>query len=130
MAKGKSGFYLEGGKFAVYMIIPLGISWYYSDPIRQKAAVDYWKFVQYPANPSVNIREQVLELQKQEQQRQVYRNQLRNLQKQADKTITTCTTTASTTSAAAKKTINNNSSNDNKNNEEKKSWWRRWIGLG
>jgi hypothetical protein len=115
MAKGRSGFYLEGGKFAMYMIIPLGISWYYSDPVRQKAAVDYWKFVQYPANPSVNIREQVLELQKQEQQRQVYRDQMRNLQKQADQTVSN-----------PAKTINSN--NDN-NNEEKKSWWR-WIGLG
>jgi Pet100 len=128
MAKGRKGLYLEGYKFALYLIIPIGISWYYTDPERQKRAVDYWKFVQYPAvdNPKdvEELRQQVLNYQKQEVQRQVYRDQLRDLHKQANKTIAATSTTMVNTTT----TTNSTSSNDEK--EEKKSSWWRWIGLG
>lgn len=82
MAKGRSGFYLEGWKFAVYLALPLGASWYYNDPSRQKASADYWKFVEYPANAN-NLQEQVEELRKQQKSRQAYKDQLLALEKQA-----------------------------------------------
>jgi Pet100 len=116
MAKGRQGFYLEGGKFAIYILVPIGLSWYYADPKRQKRAIDYWKFITVPATPNVDMRQHMLDLQKQEQQRQVYREQLRNLEQQANKTTRSLSTSTSTTTT----------SNEN---EEKKSRWR-WIGLG
>jgi len=106
MAKGRQGFYLEGWKFAVYLLIPIGASWYYNDPQRQKAAADYWQYVQYPANPNTNMKEQLKELQAQKEQRQAYREQMKELQKQAAK------------SRREEVAVN-----------ETKGGWRRWLGL-
>ena len=89
MAKGRTGLYLEAWKFGVYLIIPIGASWYYSDPQRQRQAADYWRYVQYPANPNVGLKEKVEEMARQQKQRQAYREQLELLQQQARKTIDT-----------------------------------------
>ena len=110
MVKGRQGLYLEGWKFAVYLIIPIGASWYYSDPQRQKAAADYWKYIQYPANPNVNMKQQIKELQAQKEQRQAYREQMMELQKQAAK------------SRSSSEVIK-------ENEEPNKGGWRRWLGL-
>lgn len=89
MAKGRTGLYLEAWKFAVYLIIPIGASWYYSDPQRQRDAADYWRYIQYPANPNVGLKDQVEQMAKQQKQRQAYREQLELLQQQARKTVVT-----------------------------------------
>lgn len=83
MAKGKQGFYLEGWKFAVYLGVPILASWYYSDPQRQKESADYWQYVKYPANPNVNMKEQIEALAAQQKQREVYREQMKELNAQA-----------------------------------------------
>ena len=85
MAKGKTGLYIEGWKFGVYLAMPLLASWYYNDPQRQKAAVEYWKFVQYPANPNTDMRKQMQELKKQKEQRAAYRQQMQELQERAQR---------------------------------------------
>jgi hypothetical protein len=85
MAKGKGGFTLEAYKFAIYLIIPIGASWYYSDPTRQKESIDYWQFVKYPANPVTGLVEDVRKYKDQEKQRQVYREQLEQLNQQAER---------------------------------------------
>ena len=59
MAKGTTGFYLEGWKFSVYLAVPLFASWYFGDPQRQREAANYWQFVKYPANPNTGLKEQI-----------------------------------------------------------------------
>lgn len=107
MAKGKQGFYLEGWKFAVYLGIPILASWYYSDPQRQKEAADYWQYVKYPANPNVNMKEQLETLIAQQKQRDVYREQMKELNAQAARAQTR-----------------------QHDEEPAQRGWLRWIGLG
>lgn len=83
MAKGRTGLAIEGWKFSVYLALPLLASWYWNDPNRQKAAVDYWKFVQYPPNPNTDMRKQLEELKRLKEQRAVYRQQMQELQERA-----------------------------------------------
>ena len=83
MAKGKTGLWIEGWKFSLYLALPLLASWYYNDPSRQKASVDYWRYVQYPANPNTDMRKQIADLQKQKEQRAAYQQQMRELQERA-----------------------------------------------
>jgi hypothetical protein len=89
MAKGAKGLYLEGWKFSVYLALPLLASWYYNDPLRQQASVEYWKYVQYPPNPNTDLRKRVLEDQakqkEQREQREAYRQQMQALQEQAQR---------------------------------------------
>lgn len=84
MVSGRAGFALEGWKFGIYLGIPILASWWYGDPERQKAAADYWRYVQYPANPNTNMKEKFLEQRKKyEEQRAVYSEQLKQLDKMA-----------------------------------------------
>jgi len=85
MAKGKAGLWLESWKFSIYLALPLLASWYYNDPKRQQASIDYWKYVQYPPNPNTDMRKQISEMQKQKEQREVYRQQMQELQERARK---------------------------------------------
>mmetsp|Transcript_2432 Transcript_2432/g.5031 ORF Transcript_2432/g.5031 Transcript_2432/m.5031 type:complete len:112 (-) Transcript_2432:351-686(-) len=80
MVKGRQGMMLEGWKFGIYLGIPLLASWYYGDPERQKKAAEYWKYVEYPANPNVGMKEKFIEQQKKyQEQRKVYGEQLKKL---------------------------------------------------
>ena len=133
MAKGRTGFYLEGWKFAVYLGIPLLASWYYGDPRRQKEAAEYWKYITYPANPNVNMKQSLQEMQRQQEQRAVYRDQLRQLQQQAAKS----TTTSTSSSAANTSSTNDNAAAIDKNHlssseaaAAKPRSWLRFVGLG
>ncbi|KAL7559992.1 hypothetical protein ACA910_013173 [Epithemia clementina (nom. ined.)] len=109
MAK-RPGHLLEAWKFSLYLGIPLLASWYYSDPARQRASADYWKYVVYPPNPA-NLKEQLMEQERlhreQLQQRAVYQEQLRRLDQLA-----------------------NQKSADDDNNEEERPkgfWSKLWI---
>ena len=113
MAKGKQGFQLEAWKFGIYIAIPIAASWWFSDPIRQKEAADYYQYVKYPANPNTNMKEQIEKLKIQQEQHQAYREQLRELNKQANRT----TQAAMEVSRGA-------------DNEGSSRGWLRWIGLG
>ena len=113
MAKGRAGLYLEGWKFALYLAVPIGASWYYSNPENQKAAVDYYQFLKYPANPSIGTREQIKELLKNEEQRKVYRDQMEELNKQA-----------------ARSSVLEQREEQDGNSESSRWGWLRWIGLG
>ena len=86
MAKGRAGFWLEGWKFSIYLLLPLGASWYYSDPVRVRKNVEYWNYISYPPNPNVNMKEQLKELREQQEQRRVYREQLKQLMEKEDGT--------------------------------------------
>jgi Pet100 len=94
MAKGRQGFMLEGWKFGVYLLIPITASIYYNSPINQKKAADYWQYVTYPANPSTGWKEHIETAASQHKQRQVYREQLQQLN----------TTTSSASSRSAEET--------------------------
>lgn len=83
MAKGKVGFMIEGWKFSLYLAMPLFASWYYNSPERQRASIDYWKYIQYPPNPNTDVRKQIAELKKQKEQREAYRQQMKELQERA-----------------------------------------------
>eukprot|EP00525_Craspedostauros_australis_P001780 CAMPEP_0198115812 /NCGR_PEP_ID=MMETSP1442-20131203/7303_1 /TAXON_ID= /ORGANISM="Craspedostauros australis, Strain CCMP3328" /LENGTH=140 /DNA_ID=CAMNT_0043773389 /DNA_START=139 /DNA_END=561 /DNA_ORIENTATION=- len=89
MVKGKQGLYLEAWKFGIYISIPIFASAYYSDPEAQKYWADYWQFIKYPENPNTNVKEKIRALAKEKadlaQQRQAYRDQLRELQVAADR---------------------------------------------
>jgi Pet100 len=76
---GKGSFAMEAWKFAVYLAVPIGASIYYSSPGRMKETAEYWKFIEYPANPTVGIKEQILLAHKQKEQREAYRKQLQAL---------------------------------------------------
>jgi hypothetical protein len=110
MAKGRPGMYLEGWKFGVYLLIPIVASVYYSDPKRQKISADYWQYCKYPANPNVGMKQQIEDLAKQQKQRDVYREQMKQLSQSA---------------ARAEQQVPEQS-------EEKASGrgWLGWIGLG
>jgi hypothetical protein len=112
MAKGRPGFYLEGWKFALYLSIPLGASWYFNDPARQRESADYWQYMKYPANPNTNMKEQIEDLRQKQQQRSVYRDQMMELQKQAQRSR-----------AVADSDVDNQG-------KENAGGWLRWIGLG
>jgi len=118
MAKGRAGFYLEAWKFGVYLLIPIAASWYYSDPTRQRKAADYWQYVKYPASPNVDVKRQIEDLAKQERQRKAYRDQLVELNRQAQRG------SSSPSSAASEGT---DSSGDE---GRQRRGWLRWIGLG
>lgn len=109
MAKGKQGFYLESWKFAVYLAVPIAASWYYSDPKRQKESADYWQYVKYPANPNVNMKEQIEALAAQQKQRNAYREQMKELNAQA---------------ARAQE------SRRLEEEQQQRRGWLSWIGLG
>lgn len=109
MAKGKSGLWIEGWKFSIYLALPLLASWYYNDPNRQKESVDYWKFVQYPSNPNTDMRKQIAEMQKQKEQREAYRQQMQELQEQARRSREAAAAQQAEEAAAA---------------AAKKGWWR------
>ena len=85
MAKGRTGFVLEGWKFGLYLALPILASWYYSDPDRQQRSVDYWKYVEYPASAHTaeSLQAEAERYNQQKEQRQAYRDQLRALQQQA-----------------------------------------------
>lgn len=85
MAKGRTGLWIEAWKFSVYLALPILASAYYNDPARQKASIDYWKYIQYPANPNTDMRKQIEELKKQKEQRQAYRQQMQELQERAER---------------------------------------------
>jgi Pet100 len=115
MAKGRQGFLLEGWKFGIYLLIPISASIYYNSPQRQKESADYWHYIQYPANPSTGWKEQIELMQSQKAQREVYRQQLQQLQN----TNTTNDPDESTNSEQNSKT------------KTTTSWgWLRYIGLG
>ena len=112
MVKGRQGLYLEAWKFSVYLIVPVVASIWFSNPDRQKKAVDYWRFISYPANPNTNLRKQVQELQEeyreQQKQRKQYQEQLAILQQAAEK---------------SEERIR-----EAKDKNETPSSWRRWLG--
>ena len=94
MAKGKTGLWIEGWKFSIYLALPLFASWYYNDPNRQQASIDYWKYVQYPANPNTDMRKQIAEMQKQKEQRAAYQQQMKELQERAKRSREAAAATA------------------------------------
>mmetsp|Transcript_25541 Transcript_25541/g.39219 ORF Transcript_25541/g.39219 Transcript_25541/m.39219 type:complete len:133 (+) Transcript_25541:158-556(+) len=89
MVKGRQGLYLEAWKFGVYISIPIFASWYYSYPETQQYWADYWQYIKYPENPNTNVRQKIKELgeqkEKEKEQRMVYQQQLRELQKAAER---------------------------------------------
>jgi hypothetical protein len=109
MVKGRPGMYLEGWKFCIYLSIPLGASWYFNDPVRQRASADYWQYMKYPANPNTNMKEQIEELRQKQTQRTAYQEQMRELQKQAKRSREAA---------------------DSDDDDEEKGGWLRWIGFG
>lgn len=86
MAKGRVGLWLEGWKFGVYLLIPIYASYYFDNPDNQRKIQDYWKFVQYPANPNTNLKEAIEEAAKLHKQREVYHQQLKLLEQANSKT--------------------------------------------
>lgn len=122
MAKGRTGFYLEGYKFVIYLGIPIMASWYYNDPVRQKKAADYWQFVTYPANPNIRVKEQIEEMAKkaaaEKEQRRAIQEQLESLNQQAVKSR-----------VFEKEQQKSNDSSATKINDSG-GGWRRWFGLG
>jgi hypothetical protein len=83
MAKGRAGLFIESWKFSLYLAMPLFASWYYNSPERQQASIDYWKYIQYPANPNTEVKKQIEEMRKQKEQRAAYRQQMQELQERA-----------------------------------------------
>jgi hypothetical protein len=118
MAKGRQGFLLEGWKFAIYLLVPITASIYYNNPENQKKSADYWQYVKYPANPSTGWKEQIELMKSQQQQREVYRQQLQQLND----------STTMQSSPDVEDDLHDNHGNDNSNANR---WrWLRWIGLG
>jgi Pet100 len=108
MAKGRQGFWLEGGKFAVYLLIPIAASVYYNSPENQKKAADYYQYIKYPSNPATGWKQVIEQAASQQEQRNAYRQQLQQL--------------------------NNNSSKQSEDTPDDSystniGWWR-WIGWG
>jgi Pet100 len=62
---GRGSFSMEAWKFAVYLAVPIAASVYFSNPGRMRQTAEYWKFVEYPANPNVGIKEDIIAAQKQ-----------------------------------------------------------------
>lgn len=87
MVLGRAGLRLEGQKFLLYIMIPLGASALYNEPSVQKFSADYFQFLKYPSNPSTNLRKQYEELARKSEeervQRREYQEQLRKLQASA-----------------------------------------------
>lgn len=83
MVAGRQGMRMEALKFSVYLGIPLVASAFFNEPETVKYFVDYFKYVEYPASPNTNIREQLeeqaMELKRLREQRKVYAKQLRDL---------------------------------------------------
>lgn len=119
MAKGRQGFMLEAWKFSVYLIVPIFASVYYSQPQRQKEAADYWKFIQYPSNPNVNMKQKIEELAASQEQRMIYRDQLQTLHQRANEIENNNIADTTTTTQQ-----------DEKSSQQKSGGgWRRWLGL-
>lgn len=123
MSKGGKGLYLEAWKFGVYISIPVIASVFFTDPETLKKSADYWRFIEYPENPNTNVRQKIQELikEKEEQkaQRMAYQEQLKELQRAAQRSSST----------------NDDYDNDDGGNssdlpERRRSWWRRWFGSG
>uniref|UniRef100_A0A7S2SAN4 Uncharacterized protein n=1 Tax=Eucampia antarctica TaxID=49252 RepID=A0A7S2SAN4_9STRA len=89
MVLGKQGMRLEAWKFAVYLIVPIGASIAFNNPLVQKVCADYFQFLKYPANPNTNLKEEFEELLKkrelEREQRKQYTDQVRKLQESAQK---------------------------------------------
>ena len=116
MAKGRQGFLLEGWKFAIYLLVPITASIYYNNPENQKKSADYWQYVKYPANPSTGWKEQIELMQSQQKQREIYRQQLQQLNDSTTSNAVTCD-----------KELNESDMDTDKGSRWR---WLRWIGLG
>lgn len=106
MVAGRHGMRLEGLKFAVYLGIPLVASCFFNEPETVRYFVDYFKFVEYPANPNTGFREQLEEqaMQRKQlmEQKEMYAKQLRDLEALGSK--------------------------GRSEDEKKNGWWRpKWI---
>lgn len=77
VGKNRGNFPIEIWKFSVYLIVPLVASIYIANPKNQKQNAEYWKFVQYPANPTTGIKDNILEMQKNQQKLEQVRQELR-----------------------------------------------------
>lgn len=117
MAKGRQGFLLEGWKFGIYLLVPITASIYYNNPENQKKSADYWQYVKYPPNPSTGWKEQIELLQSQQKQREIYRQQLQELNESS----------MSKPSTAGSELGEDNDTDDAQGNRWR---WLRWIGLG
>mmetsp|Transcript_61562 Transcript_61562/g.70740 ORF Transcript_61562/g.70740 Transcript_61562/m.70740 type:complete len:137 (+) Transcript_61562:138-548(+) len=117
--RGRQGFYLEAWKFGVYISIPVIASFYFSDPETIKEQADYWKFIEYPENPNINVRQKIQEIakekEKQKEQRLAYQRQLQELN-----------------TAALRSSSLNYDNTDDDDKSSVKSWWsrlgRRFVG--
>lgn len=114
MAKGTTGFLLEAWKFSIYLIIPIGASWYFNNPSRRQASTEYWQYVKYPADPNTTLRADIQRLVEQQSQRAVYVEQLRQLE-----------TAASRATELIEEEEPSSSSSSN-TNRERRGWWR-WV---
>lgn len=129
MVKGRQGLFLEGWKFVVYLAVPITASIYFSNPENQKKSADYWQYVKYPPNPSTGWKEQIELLQSQSKQREIYRQQLQQLNsdnnnKNNDNNATTTVKSTVDTDAIVTDDVHNE-------NNTNIGWrWLRWIGLG
>jgi hypothetical protein len=119
MVKGRQGFLLEGWKFAIYLLVPITASIYYNNPENQKKSADYWQYIKYPANPSTGWKEQIDLMQSQQKQREVYRQQLQQLND------------IGTQSSNDIVNDDDEGDGDDGTNSNKKRWrWLRWFGFG
>eukprot|EP00555_Chaetoceros_dichaeta_P014238 CAMPEP_0198257754 /NCGR_PEP_ID=MMETSP1447-20131203/7346_1 /TAXON_ID=420782 /ORGANISM="Chaetoceros dichaeta, Strain CCMP1751" /LENGTH=111 /DNA_ID=CAMNT_0043944721 /DNA_START=113 /DNA_END=445 /DNA_ORIENTATION=+ len=87
MVHGRQGMKLEALKFSIYIIVPIGASMAFNEPIVQQVCADYFQFLKYPASPNINLREEFEELQekrqKEKEAREAYADQIRKLQESA-----------------------------------------------
>mmetsp|Transcript_46111 Transcript_46111/g.68692 ORF Transcript_46111/g.68692 Transcript_46111/m.68692 type:complete len:145 (-) Transcript_46111:51-485(-) len=111
------GLRLEAWKFGVYLMIPIGASWYFNAPDRQTYWADYFEFIKQPPSPNTNLKQQFEDLQKQresqKEQRKEYLEQLAKLQASAKKSREAARKFQEEEEEASKK---------------KKGWLSRWFG--
>ena len=115
MVKGKQGLYLEAWKFGVYISIPIFASYYYSDPARVKATVEYWQYVKVPPNPNAGMKQRIEEMLLQEQKQKAYLEQIRIINENTMK------------AEIAQKQFEIDEINEK---SSRRYGWLRWIGLG
>jgi hypothetical protein len=107
---GRGSFSMEAWKFAVYLLVPIGASVYFSNPGTMKQTAEYWKFIEYPANPNVGLKDEIIAAQKQWQlHNEAYQKSLAEL-KEANK---------------KRKPIE-----EENEIERPPGFWRRWFGWG
>jgi hypothetical protein len=108
---GRGSFHMEAWKFAVYLLVPIGASVYFSNPGRMKQTAEYWKFIEYPPNPNVGLKDEIIAAQKQWQlHNEAYQKSLAEL-KEANK---------------KRKPIEDNDETE----RSTPGFWRRWFGWG